>query len=421
MRSFRKRESYVDFTFTRTTLPPPSHTEQAILLQAAWLSHRHIEKGLTQLHLELSEPKCNNMVLSPNSVVGVHYRRNNGLPARDRSLHALIETIQMDNTPAGGFPPNLSARRPYKCPPAFRVLGVQLDNTLGGAEHHSQVLRKACVRRGRMATLAQKEWGLEVGILRSAHSARLTSMATYGLAATGGTMYEGMFDRLEVQQANVSARKITGAARSARLAVLHIVADIITARNLFIQQCGIAIDRALRPHNSQIQTTTKVWLRGLYCVDGWEPDWYQLRVEEQLLTRTGRRGRDVTTETTPTPEQWTIRLLPKAPYLRAQEASWVSSIYHATAEEIIENPKLKGATYPFTNPQSSREVGFQVLMAVGWRPDQACAQKPYVQSLPQPQTHPRARLFFGHPEANAGLDKEEIYATTDDPPTDSNT
>ena len=62
------------------------------------------------------------------------------------------------------------------------------------------MIQKASKRHGIMASVTQRSWGLEVGILRSAHSALLTSLVTYGLAAIGGTTYEGILDRLEVQK-----------------------------------------------------------------------------------------------------------------------------------------------------------------------------------------------------------------------------
>ena len=108
--------------------------------------------------------------------------------------------------------------------------------------------------------------GLEAGILRSAHSALLTSLVTYGLAATGGTMYESILDRLGAQQTNITARRITGVARSARLAVLHMVAGIVTARDLYIQQRGIAINRASRTHGSRIQIGTEKWPTDLHSI-----------------------------------------------------------------------------------------------------------------------------------------------------------
>ena len=235
------------------------HENPEVLLEAADISHNYIAEGLAELKLDLSRHKCNNVVLSPNSVAGAHFRRNNNLPesvikelpARGKRLQELIKTFQTANTPVGVFLPAFNMQLPYQSPASFRILGVQKDATLGGTDHYTQVFQKASKRHGVMAFLAQRRWGLEVGTLSSAHSALLTSLVTYGLAAMGGTMYEGIMERLEVQQTNIAARRITGVSRSARLATLHMVAGVISARNLYIQQCGIAVDRAVRTHSSK--------------------------------------------------------------------------------------------------------------------------------------------------------------------------
>ena len=206
--------------------------------------------------------------------------------------------------PTGVLPLEFIAKLPYQCPTSFRVLGVQIDSTLGCLDHYNQVSRKAGIRHGIMASLAQRKWGLEVGILRSAHSALLTSLVTYGLAATGGSMYESALGRLEAQQTNISARRITGVSRTARLAILHMVAGITTARNLYIQQCGIAIDRAVRTHNSRIKSATEEWLRRLYGTGEWGPAWCPLSTEDHIMTRIGHRDGDDETRLHQVPEQW---------------------------------------------------------------------------------------------------------------------
>ena len=96
------------------------------------------------------------------------------------------------------------------------------------------------------------------------------------------------------------------------------------------------------------------------------------------------------------PENWTIRLLPKAPDMQTQDTYKVPSIYYTTAEEIQNNPELKGGAFSFKETTSSREIGIQVLTSVGWRPDCAPTQKVFVQRLPPPPTRRRARLFLAH-------------------------
>ena len=147
------------------------------------------------------------------------------------------------------------------------------------------MIARAGIRHGVMATLAKREWGLEVNILRSAHATLLTSLMTYGMAATGGTAYEKCLDRLETLVTNINARRITGASRSARLAVLHMVADVTSARNLFLQQSALFIDRAMRIRNCEIRDEIANWTESLYNVRDWTTAWRHPNPEEILIRR----------------------------------------------------------------------------------------------------------------------------------------
>ena len=171
-----------------------AHAEADILTSATGICHIEIEKALNRLDFGLSKPKCNNMIAAPGEVVGGYYRRNNGLsssvnkklPERDARLRSLVQIFDENRLPLGAFPPKLKAELPYATPGTFKILGVAFDENLGFGAHYDQVSRKAGIRHGIMATLARRAWGLEVGIMRSAHSALLTSLLTYGLAAIGG-------------------------------------------------------------------------------------------------------------------------------------------------------------------------------------------------------------------------------------------
>ena len=184
---------------------------------------------------------------------------------------------------------------------------------MGFGMHFEQMFRRASIRQGIMATLARQAWSLEVGKLRITHAALLTSLHTNGMVAFGGMVYENIFQRLETQQKNIAARRITEASRSARLAVLHMAADVVSAKNLFIQQCGLAIDRALRIHHSVASDVTAKWVRPLYAGHDWAPRWIpwntaDVSMPHRHYTDDMDCGREQ--ESSPIPEPWCRRCKP---------------------------------------------------------------------------------------------------------------
>ena len=403
------------------------HDDAEVIVKSATIISEEVEKTLRSMGLFLGHAKCNNMVVSPEETVGGFYRRNNNLtittnkelPNRDAHLSDLLKTFQEDKLPPGIFPTGKKQRLPYAYSSLIKILGVYIDEHLGLQHHYGQIIKRARVRHGVMATLAQRRWGLDVGILRSTHAALLTSLMTYGLAATGGLAYESCLDRLETQQTNIAARRITGVSKSARLAILHMVADVLSARNLMIQQCGLAIDRTMRIHHSAIHTETARWLAQLYQMDAWSTEWKQLNTQEHLMHRKGTRnpGEYGTEEMT---ETWVIRQLTQEPRFTGGEWYKVPSIYYTEADLIMIQPQLKQHTYSFHGTNTAKEVGLQVLLAADWRPDCTTVNVTNVERLIPPETHQGKRILFGPPEANSWLPADEVYALGDAPPDENN-
>ena len=104
-----------------------------------------------------------------------------------------------------------------------------------------------------MARLARGSWGLEANVLRTAYGALLTSLSGFALVTIGSGAYERGLRSLATQHANVSARRITDISRSARLAALHMSADVRSAHNLSIRQCALKLDRTLRVADCMFQ------------------------------------------------------------------------------------------------------------------------------------------------------------------------
>ena len=75
--------------------------------------------------------------------------------------------------------------------------------------------------------------------------AQITNLILYGFATYGEYLYEKEIDRADTQMANVAARRISGAHRTARLEVLMPTAGLVSVRDVYIQQCGGMVIRAL--------------------------------------------------------------------------------------------------------------------------------------------------------------------------------
>ena len=146
---------------------------------------------------------------------------------------------------------------------------MDLDEAFGFASHVDNAVQRAMVRHRVMAQLARSLWGLEAGILRSTHAAVITSLVRFGLVVTRSYAYEALIRRLETQDANVAARRTTGVSRAARLEVLRSVADILSARNLYVQQCALLVGRALRAHACLLQDVARGYLATVCSLRDW--------------------------------------------------------------------------------------------------------------------------------------------------------
>ena len=133
------------------------------------------------------------------------------------------------DVPKNGFPVALRDSLPYVYSEQVRILGVLWDSRMCFVDHIQGGLNRANVRHGVVARLARSTWGLWVRVLRATHSALLTNLSSYGLVVVGSGAYEVGWRRLNVQLANVSARRIVGIGQSAQLTALHIAAGSVRA------------------------------------------------------------------------------------------------------------------------------------------------------------------------------------------------
>ena len=148
------------------------HPDPKILQRAAVLLKRDTEKVLGQLKMNISEPKCNNLVISPGGFIGKIFRRNSGLTKtaqneahkRDERIAKLAISLQGESEEEGIFPEECEKQLPYTYRPVIKILGMFFGEKLGFVEHANKITSKAIVRHGVMAQLASLTWGLIVGV-----------------------------------------------------------------------------------------------------------------------------------------------------------------------------------------------------------------------------------------------------------------
>ena len=95
------------------------------------------------------------------------------------------------------------------------------------------------------------------------------SLVRYGIILLGSGLFERHFLLLEKGLTNIAARRVTGVGRSAGLMILHIASVVASAPNLFILNCALGLDRALRAANSSIRDQLLEWLGREWNVCDW--------------------------------------------------------------------------------------------------------------------------------------------------------
>ena len=106
-----------------------------------------------------------------------------------------------------------------------------VDGKISFAQDIGGVQQKAGLRHGIMARLARSTWGLETGLFRATHSTLLTSLMRYGMRVVDSGAREKASGEMGARSINVSARRITGISRSARLEVLFMAAGSWSVQN----------------------------------------------------------------------------------------------------------------------------------------------------------------------------------------------
>ena len=228
-----------------------AHSNSEVLATAASVLADFLEGRLGVRGLMLARPKCRNLLVSPGRIIGQAFRRKTGYAETYRRdlkkndvlrEHRACAAEDAGDIPPDAFPIALRKKLPYEYSDPLSILGVWRDGRLRFAYHIKGVLGRATVRHGIMARLARSPWGLETGALKATHSAMLLSFSGFALATAGSGAYDEGLRSLEVQLANISARRIVGIGRLARIAALRMTAGVTSVQNQYSRKCALLLE-----------------------------------------------------------------------------------------------------------------------------------------------------------------------------------
>ena len=213
---------FLDIFFADDIALAIAHKDPEIIARVADSLARTARGRLLGKHLALCDPKSFNFAGSPGGMEGGIFRRAGGLsktghremPRNDGLIErGVAATTSEDDLPSMYFPPSFQKCLPYTFTDTLKNLGVLFGKKMRFSCHIEGMLGRAGIRHGVMAKLAGSSWVLEVDVLRSTHSALLTSMTRYSIVTYGSGAYGCDLRQLGTLHASVSARRITGIAR----------------------------------------------------------------------------------------------------------------------------------------------------------------------------------------------------------------
>ena len=272
-----------------------SHSDPAVLVEAAIKEDKIDKEALGSLYLATAESKSKSIVFSPFNFSGGIFRRRVEERAKEvfdshenlARIRAMREQVPINGGGewSGVELERIFARLPYGVSGSLKLLGMHFDVGLDFRTQLSELLGKAGVRFGLLARVSGSSWGLETNTLRLTCDALIVSLIRYGLVVTGAGLFERHFSKIETRLTNVAARRILGIGRSARLIVLHAVAGVQSAHNLFLLNCAFSIDRGLRAGRSSFRESLLDKLEKLYRISGWHVNTVELEGFTSVVRR----------------------------------------------------------------------------------------------------------------------------------------
>ena len=239
----------------------------------------HIRVSLTKFGLVRSILKSVSLFVDPGRLIGLVFRRPGsgrrtgvaGREGRDERLERAFQlrALRGERT-AELFPDELLGRLFFSHIDAVGSLGGLFDARLTFQPHITPGLNKACIRQGILARLAGSTWGPVVSILRITQEALLTSLVRYGLITYCSGAHETGLHGLNTQLINIAARRTAGIPRAARVVVPHIMADVVSAPNLYSPQSAKSLHSIMGATSSTIQLVLRTWACDAYRMPHWE-------------------------------------------------------------------------------------------------------------------------------------------------------
>ena len=179
---------------------------------------------------------------------------------------------------------------PYEPVSSANILGVICDDRLGLAQPKESMLDRANIRHGTTARPARSSWGPGVGVLRTEHTALLGSIARYALVTVGSGAYNEHPRCLETHHTNIPVRRIVGISRSEGPMTLLMCAGIHSAHSLYIRQCALMLEWALRAADCSPQGRMTSGLEKEFQTRDWAPETQGVATPSEAGRGTGVRG-----------------------------------------------------------------------------------------------------------------------------------
>ena len=127
---------------------------------------------------------------------------------------------------------------------------------------------------------------------------------------------------------NVAARRIAGVHRSARLELLRLTAGVTSKSDVFIQQSGLLILRALEAPDSPIHTWVQKKLQETFARDNWHSTHFIFVLPKPFQGQTNSHGfREIENV-----DGWSICLLDQCVKDGVPPEYVVPGIFHAEAD-----------------------------------------------------------------------------------------
>ena len=170
-------------------------------------------------------------------------------------------------------------------------------------------------------------------------------------------------------------------------------ADIKSVRNLYIGQCALVLDRALRTANCIFHTRVREITQTQNAIETWDVR----RVRLRLPLQTSARVDKVTEPTGETRELWRANLLKHTP--RSREQYEIASTFHTDADKIAADQELLSQLYTSQNAENWWQIGLQIPTASDRRPDCATTEHCNVARAGPPSMCALAPIVVGAPDA----------------------